>query len=90
MMVILPLWATEVFMARKPTELRRKLVGFDEKTWHAFNLLSRGSMKTFQELADEAFRDLLHKYGRPTDLKPIFPFIIVSTTAIFSPNERDG
>ena len=26
-------------------------------------------METFQELADEAFRDLLHKYGRPTDLK---------------------
>jgi hypothetical protein len=26
-------------------------------------------MKTFQELADEAFRDLLHKYKRPTDLK---------------------
>jgi hypothetical protein len=52
MMVILPLWATEVFMARK--ELRRKLVGFDEETWHALNLLSRGSMKTFQELADEA------------------------------------
>src|SRR5262245_46957250 len=26
-------------------------------------------MKSFQELADEAFRDLLHKYGRPTDLK---------------------
>jgi hypothetical protein len=32
-------------------------------------LLSRESMKSFQELADEAFRDLLHKYGRPTDLK---------------------
>jgi hypothetical protein len=27
------------------------------------------SIKTFQELADEAFRDLLQKYGRPTDLK---------------------
>jgi hypothetical protein len=26
-------------------------------------------MSTFQELADEAFRDLLKKYGRPTDLK---------------------
>jgi len=26
-------------------------------------------MKTFQELADEAFRDLLRKYGRPSDLK---------------------
>jgi hypothetical protein len=44
-------------------------VGFDMETWHALNLLSRESMKTFQELADEAFRDLLLKYGRPTDLK---------------------
>jgi hypothetical protein len=26
-------------------------------------------MKDFQELADEAFRDLLKKHGRPTGLK---------------------
>jgi hypothetical protein len=26
-------------------------------------------MKTLQELSDEAFRDLLRKYDRPTDLK---------------------
>ena len=26
-------------------------------------------MKDFQDLADEAFRDLLKKYGRPVDLK---------------------
>ena len=26
-------------------------------------------MKEFQELADEAFRDLLRKHGRPADLK---------------------
>ena len=26
-------------------------------------------MKTFQELADEAFADLLAKHNRPTDLK---------------------
>ena len=56
-------------MAKQPGQIRRKLVGFDEETWHALNLLSRESMKTFQELADEAFRDLLHKYKRPTDLK---------------------
>jgi hypothetical protein len=63
-------WGDRRFlMAKQPTNIRRKLVGFDEETWHALNLLSRESMKTFQELADEAFRDLLHKYGRPTDLK---------------------
>jgi hypothetical protein len=55
-------------MAKKPTEVWRELVGFDEETWHAL-MLSRESMKTFQELADEAFRDLLHKYKRPIDLK---------------------
>jgi hypothetical protein len=51
-------------MAKQPTNIRRKLVGFDEETWHALNLLSREPMKTFQGLADEAFRDLLHKHGR--------------------------
>ncbi len=49
--------------------VRRKLVAFDEETWQAVDLLGRDSMKTFQELADEAFRDLLHKHGRPTDLQ---------------------
>ena len=56
-------------MAKKPTEGRRKLVEFDAPTWHALNLLSRESMKSFQDLADEAFRNLLRKQGRPTDLK---------------------
>jgi hypothetical protein len=51
------------------TDIRRKLVAFDEETWQAVDLLGRDSMKTFQELSDEAFRDLLQKHGRPTDLK---------------------
>jgi hypothetical protein len=56
-------------MAKKPAAVRRKLVEFDAQTWQALDLLARDSMKTFQELADEAFRDLLRKYDRPTDLK---------------------
>jgi hypothetical protein len=56
-------------MAKKPAGARRKLVEFDEETWQALDLLGRDSMKTLQELADEAFRDLLRKYDRPTDLK---------------------
>ena len=56
-------------MAKKPTEGRRKLVEFDAPTWHGLNLLSRESMKSFQELADEAFRDLLKKHRRPVTLK---------------------
>jgi hypothetical protein len=54
---------------RKPAESRRKLIEFDQETWQALDLLARESMKSVQELADEAFRDLLRKHGRPTDLK---------------------
>jgi hypothetical protein len=46
-----------------------KRVQFDLETWHALNMLARDRMMTFQELADEAFRDLLRKHGRPSDLK---------------------
>jgi hypothetical protein len=46
-----------------------KRVQFDDETWQAIDLLGRDSMKDFQELADEAFRDLLKKHDRPTDLK---------------------
>ena len=56
-------------MAKKPAAVRRKLVEFDAQTWQALDLLARDSMKTLQELADEAFRDLLRKHGRPANLK---------------------
>jgi hypothetical protein len=46
-----------------------KRVTFDRATWMALDLYARDSMKTFQELADEAFADLLAKHNRPTDLK---------------------
>ena len=46
-----------------------KRVQFDEETWRQIDLLGHDQMKDFQELADEAFRDLLKKYGRPVDLK---------------------
>ena len=47
----------------------RKLIEFDDATLAALKLLARDSMSSVQELADEAFRDLLDKHGRPTDLK---------------------
>jgi hypothetical protein len=56
-------------MAKEAADVRRKIVEFDRETWQAVDLLGRDSMKTFQELADEAFRDLLQKHGRPTDLQ---------------------
>jgi hypothetical protein len=46
-----------------------KRVQFDDATWQALDLLARDRMMDFQELADEAFRDLLNKHHRPTDLK---------------------
>ena len=61
-------------MAKTPTPPPRerqvgKRVVFDPATWHALDLYSRDSMKSFQELADEAFTDLLKKHQRPTGLK---------------------
>ena len=47
----------------------RKIIAFDDETWAALDLYARDSMRSLQELADEAFRDLLDKHGRPTDLK---------------------
>jgi hypothetical protein len=46
-----------------------KRIQIDDDTWAALDLLARDRMMDFQELADEAFRDLLHKHNRPTDLK---------------------
>ena len=46
-----------------------KRVQFDDETWQQIDLLGRDQMKDFQELADEAFRDLLKKHGRPSSLK---------------------
>jgi len=46
-----------------------KRVQIDDETWAALDLLARDSMKTFQELAEEAFIDVLKKHGRPIDLR---------------------
>ena len=46
-----------------------KRVQFDNETWASVDLLAKDRMQTFQELADEAFRDILKKYGRPASLK---------------------
>ena len=49
--------------------LVRKLIAFDEDTFDKLKQLARDRMATFQELADEAFADLLKKHGIPIDLK---------------------
>jgi hypothetical protein len=47
----------------------RKLIDFDDETYRALHWLGRDRMQTLQELADEAFRDLLKKHHRPVTLK---------------------
>jgi hypothetical protein len=44
-------------------------VQLDDETWASLRLLARDRMMTFQELADEAFADVLKKHGRPVDLR---------------------
>jgi hypothetical protein len=46
-----------------------KRVQFDPETWAALDLLARDQMKSFDELAEEAFAELLKKHGRPIGLK---------------------
>jgi hypothetical protein len=46
-----------------------KRVQLDEESWAALRLLARDRMMTFQEVADEAFADVLKKHGRPVDLR---------------------
>lgn len=47
----------------------RKLIEFDDDTAAKLKQLARDRMATFQELADEAFADLLKKHGIPIDLR---------------------
>ncbi len=47
----------------------RKLIAFDDDTFNKLKELGRDRMATIQELADEAFADVLKKHGVPRDLK---------------------
>jgi hypothetical protein len=53
----------------KTPDTKGKRVEFDIETWQALDVMARERMMTFQELADEAFRDVLRKYGRPYDVR---------------------
>ena len=55
-------------MADKSDGVRRR-IEFDAATWYALDRLAKDRMSTIQDLADEAFRDLLKKHRRPTTLK---------------------
>ena len=46
-----------------------KRVQFDDETWAAVDALARRERKSFQELSEEAFADLLKKHRQPVGLK---------------------
>jgi hypothetical protein len=48
---------------------KRKSIEFTSEIWQALALLTLDSRRSLQDLADEAFLDLLRKYRRPTSLK---------------------
>jgi predicted transcriptional regulator len=49
--------------------VKGKRLRFDDETWLALDTLARDTDRSFEELAGEAFADLLKKHGRPTTLK---------------------
>lgn len=49
--------------------MARKLIAFHDEDRRAMEDLAEDRSATFQELMDEAVRDLLKKHGRYTDLK---------------------
>jgi hypothetical protein len=56
-------------LGRRSRRRVRKLIAFDDDTFDKLKQLGRDRMATVQELADEAFADLLRKHGIPVDLK---------------------
>ena len=48
--------------------MRRKQIQFDNDVYLALQQLANDRMATFQELADEAFADVLKKHKRPVGL----------------------
>jgi len=46
-----------------------KRVQFDDETWQAIDAVASRQGKSFPELADEAFKDLLKKHHQPVGLK---------------------
>jgi hypothetical protein len=48
--------------------MRRKQIQFENDVYLALHELANDRMATFQELADEAFSDLLKKHHRPVGL----------------------
>lgn len=58
-----------MFLRPHPSYIKRKLIEFAPELWLALDLLARDAGRSMQDLADEAFADLLAKYHLPVSLK---------------------
>jgi len=65
-----------------------KRVQFDQEDWEAIAMLAKDRMATFQELAEEAFRDLLRKHNRPVGLKAALRQSVQRGDNVVSLNKR--
>jgi hypothetical protein len=69
----LPGWCVvldaRLLKAREGHGMARKLIAFHDEDRRALEQLAEDTTSTFQELMDEAVRDLLKKHGRPTGLR---------------------
>ena len=68
----------------------RKLIAFDDDTFDKLKQLARDRMATIQELADEAFADVLRKHGIPVDLKDALRKSASLTKTPAQKNARSG
>jgi hypothetical protein len=64
-----PPFIRRLIAAQEAGPVVRKLIAFDDDTFDKLKQLGRDRMATLQELADEAFADVLKKHGIPIDLK---------------------
>jgi hypothetical protein len=71
---------------RRQGSIVRKLIAFDDDTFDKLKQLGRDRMASLQELADEAFADLLRKHGIPVDLRDA----LRKSASITRPVARDG
>jgi hypothetical protein len=51
-----------------PDQIGKRIL-FDRETFNAIDLMAREQMKDLNELAEEAFADLLQKHGRTADFR---------------------
>ncbi|HEX2447372.1 MAG TPA: ribbon-helix-helix domain-containing protein [Methyloceanibacter sp.] len=58
-----------MFARPHPNYVKRKLIEFAPEIWLALEMLAKDTGRSVQDLADEAFANLLGKYQRPASLK---------------------